>query len=116
MSSAELVGILVMLNIYFHDLAVAFLFASMLLAWLLTRRGELSPALGRSLRRWSAGSLAWVLLGGGIRELTYRQYEWLEAVGRGQVPALILKHILLMGLVAAGLYFQFRLSPRRGRE
>jgi hypothetical protein len=115
MSSSELLGILVMLNNYFHDLAVAFLFASMLLGWLLDRRGELSPALLWSLRRWSRASLAWILIGGVIRALNYRQYEWLEAAGRGQVPALILKHFLLVGLVAVGLYFQFRLSRRVGR-
>jgi hypothetical protein len=115
MSSGELVGILVMLNNYFHDLAVAFLFASMLLGWLLSRRGVLSPAVWRGLNRWSRASLAWVLIGGVIRAVNYRQYEWLEAVGRAQVPALVLKHFLLAGLVAVGLYLQLRIGRRLGR-
>ncbi len=115
MSLSELLGILVMLNNYFHDLAVAFLFASMLLGWLLDRRGELSPALLKNLNRWSRASLAWVLIGGVIRAVNYRQYEWLEAAGRAQVPALVIKHFLLVGLVVVGLYFHFCLRRRLGR-
>jgi hypothetical protein len=115
MSSGELLGILVMLNNYLHDLAVAFLFAIMLVTWLLHRRGVLSPPLLKSLNRGFWASLVWVLIGGFIRAINYGDYEWLPAAGRGQVAGLIFKHILLAGLVVVGLFLQLHLSRRLRR-
>ena len=53
-------------------------------------------------------SLAWTLLGGWIRGMTYREYEWVEAAGRGQVPVLVLKHVIMVALVAAGVAVLYR--------
>ena len=53
-------------------------------------------------------SLAWTLLAGMIRGITYREYEWVEAAGRGQVPVLVLKHVILVSLVAAGVFVLVR--------
>jgi hypothetical protein len=53
-------------------------------------------------------SLAWTLLAGMIRGITYREYEWVEAAGRGPVPVLVLKHVILVSLVAAGVFVLYR--------
>jgi hypothetical protein len=107
----------VMLNNYFHDLAVAFLFASSLMAHLMLRQWPGAPRpLVRSLSRTAWASLAWVLVGGAVRAWFYEEYEWLPKAGTAQVPALVVKHILLVALTVWGLVGVVRLSRLRGQE
>jgi hypothetical protein len=47
--------------------------------------------------------LIWTLAGGVVRALAYKRYEWVEAVGKAQVPALILKHVILVSFVVLGV-------------
>jgi hypothetical protein len=110
-------AIAVMLNNYFHDLAVAFLFASSLMAHLVLRHwpGPPSPALVRTLQRVAWGSLAWVMLGGAVRAWFYQEYEWLPRAGTAQIPALGVKHVLLFGITAWGLVGVVKLM-RHARE
>ena len=109
-------AILVMMNNYFHDLAVAFLFASSILAHVVLRYwpGKPSAAVYRVLGRIAWGSLAWVLLGGVVRVWFYREYEWSPRAGTAQIPALALKHVLLFALTAWGLVGVVRLRTRSG--
>ena len=105
-------AVFVMLNNYFHDLAVAFLFASSLMAHLVVREwpGKPTPRLVRVLSRVAWVSLAWVLLGGVVRVIFYKEYEWLPKAGTAQVPALMVKHIVLVGLTVWGLIGVVRLN------
>jgi hypothetical protein len=105
-------ALLVMMNNYFHDLAVAFLFASSVMAWVVIRHwpGRPSEEVVRLLRRVAWGSLAWVLLGGVVRVWFYREYEWLPKAGTAQVPALMVKHVLLVALTIWGLVGVVRLG------
>jgi len=98
-------ALVAMLNSYFHDLAVAFLWASSLMAHLVLRHwpGSPSPRLVRTLTRVAWGSLAWVLIGGAVRAWFYREYEWLPRAGSAQIPVLIVKHVLLVALTLWGL-------------
>lgn len=107
-------AILVMLNSYFHDLAVAFLWASSLMAHLVVRHwpGRPSPRVARALKRVAWVSLGWVLVGGAIRAWFYREYEWLPKAGTVQVTALAAKHILLVGLTLWGLAGVLRLRNK----
>ena len=111
-------ALVVMLNNYFHDLAVAFLFASSLMAHLTLRHwpGAPSPQLVWSLRRIAWASLAWVLVGGAIRAWFYEEYEWLPKAGTAQVPALMVKHVLLVTLTVWGLVGVVRLNRLHGKE
>lgn len=110
-------AIAVMLNNYFHDLAVAFLFASTLVAHRVLRLGPGRPGaeLTRWLERVAWGSLAWVIAGGAVRAWFYREYEWLPSAGRAQVPALLAKHVLLVAITVWGLAGIVRLR-RAARE
>ena len=111
-------AVLVMLNNYLPDLATAVFAVSTLAAYFLRRSPAMRDApvsvraLAMSLVRVGIFSLGWVLLGGVIRALTYRRYEWVEAAGRDQVTALAVKHVILVCLVIAGLVALFGL--RRG--
>lgn len=107
-------AILVMLNNYFHDLSTAVFAVSAIAAWLVcrSRAMEEAPAavrpLAAGLVKVGIASLAWTLLGGMVRGITYREYEWVEAAGRGQVPVLVLKHVILVSLVTVGVFFLYR--------
>jgi hypothetical protein len=113
-------ALLVMLNNYLHDLATAVFAVSAVTAYLLRRslamRGapEIVRPVVRGVVRVGIASLIWTLLFGFVRGLTYREYEWVEAAGRDQVPALVAKHVILVCLVIAGcvvLYRLYRLGP-----
>ena len=121
--SHETAAILVMLNNFFHDLAVGILFANVLLSLFLIRQlKERVPAdegvLERFVRyssRITWGALAFIIVGGIIRTATYRSFEWSEAAGKGQVAALVVKHIVLVGCTVVGVAFQIRMSRNSRR-
>ena len=107
-------ALLVMMNNYFHDLAVAFLFASCLMAHAALRRWPEAPGpFVALLSRVAWGSLAWVIAGGAVRAWFYQEYEWLPKAGTAQVPALAVKHVVLFALTVWGLVGVVRLNARR---
>jgi hypothetical protein len=108
-------AILVMLSNYMHDLATAVFAVSAVTAYLLRRSLSMQSAPGtvqpvvRGVVRLGIFSLAWTLVFGFIRGLTYREYEWVEAAGRDQVAVLVVKHVILVSLVVAGCVVLYRL-------
>jgi hypothetical protein len=116
-------AILVMLNNYFHDLSTAVFAVSSLTAWFLYRSQALQEApevvgpIAAAVVKVGVVALVWTLIGGYVRGMTYHEYEWVQAAGRGQVPVLILKHVILASLVAAGIFILLRVHRlRRGLE
>jgi hypothetical protein len=115
-------AILVMLNNYFHDLSTAVFAVSAIAAWLVVRSQamEQAPAavrpLAAGLVKVGIASFVWTLLGGWIRGITYREFEWVEAAGRGQVPVLVLKHVILFSLVVVGIVVHYRVHRRLRAE
>ena len=114
-------ALVVMLNNFFHDLAVAFVFAASLMAHLMVRHwpGVPSPRVVKVLLRVAWGGFAWILIGGWIRAYFYEEYEWMPKAGTAQVPALIVKHILLVAVTVWGLVGVVRLQRlvrRKERE
>lgn len=111
-------AILVMLNNLFHDFAVALLFASLLVLSLLFRRIRQQDASGGTplardlaavVNKVIYGCWAAIILGGIVRTLAYERFEWNEAAGRGQIAALVVKHVVLVTLVVWGTAIQIRL-------
>jgi hypothetical protein len=116
-------GIAVMLINYFHDLAVALLAANVLTVYFVGRilddrpvRDDIIPRLFKLLSRVTYGTLAVVLLGGIIRMINFMEFEWNQAAGNGQIPALIVKHVLLVGLTVFGLVTHRKYQERYGRN
>ena len=115
-------GIALMMNNYFHDVATALLASSAVALWVLLRRFEAGPQgpetaryfLGaqRALVKLARGSVAWIVLGGIPRTIWYADFEWANAAGRGQVPALLVKHVLFAVAVGFGIAFWRRLRAR----
>jgi hypothetical protein len=107
-------AVLVMLNNYMHDLATAVFAVSAIAAYILLRAPAARDS-GAALRPVVNGlvkvgifSLIWTLLGGVVRSLAYKKYEWMEAVGRDQVPALVVKHVIMVSLVIMGIVVLYK--------
>ena len=119
-----ILGIAIMMNNYFHDVATALLGASGVALWVIMKRYDEHPrqnerdvteyflALYKSMTKLARFSLYWILIGGVPRTLFYKDFEWVTAVQHGQVPALIVKHILAFTFVGIGVHLWIRLKHR----
>jgi len=115
-------GIALMMNNYFHDVATALLAASAFALVVLLRRYEAGPRgpeaaryfleIAERMTKLARFSLAWIVLGGIPRTIWYGEFEWANAAGRGQVTALVVKHVVAAALVVAGVAFWRRLRRR----
>jgi hypothetical protein len=114
-------GVLIMMNNYFHDVATALLIASGVAMWVIVRRlGNISQgqvtdyflSIYKGITRLAQFSVVWIILGGIPRTIFYKDFEWANAVGKDQVPALIIKHILAFIFVGTGAYVWLKLSKR----
>lgn len=114
-------GIALMMNNYLHDVATALLLASAVALWVMLRRYDPSAgpgaarlflAIRRAMARLAGLSLAWIVLGGIPRTIFYADFEWANAAGRGQVAALVVKHVLALAFVGAGGWLWVKLRRR----
>jgi hypothetical protein len=114
-------GIAIMMNNYFHDVATGLLLASGFAVWIIARRygnsqdravTEYFLRVYTSMTGLARFSLIWILIGGVPRTLFYRRFEWNTAVEHGQVTAIIIKHILAFAIVGTGAYFWIRLNKK----
>lgn len=113
--------IALMLANYFHDLAVALLASNVLVIHLvgcfLEGQEDRDRVMGYLIGRLSKVTwwiLAYVVVMGGVRAWFFMDFEWNPAVGKGQVAALIVKHILLVAVTIFGLVGQQRYKERFG--
>lgn len=115
-------GVIIMMNNYFHDVATALLMASGFVIWVIVKRYDASAGthdtteyfLGiyRSATKMARFALAWIIIGGIPRTYFYREFEWANAAGKGQIPALIVKHILAFVFVGMGAYLWIKVNQR----
>ncbi len=114
-------GLALMMNNYLHDVATALLLASAVALWVMLRRYDPAGgpgaaryflAIHRAMGRLAGLSLAWIVLGGIPRVVFYADFEWANAAGRGQVTALVVKHVLAAGFVGAGVWLWVKLRRR----
>ena len=113
--------IALMIANYFHDLAVAVLISNVLAIWLVGRHFDAHPqrdavvaSFFRGASRVTWWALAYVVVAGAIRAYFFMDFEWNPAVGRGQVAALVVKHVLLVSLTVFGVIVQNRYRRRYG--
>lgn len=114
-------AIAVMMNNYLHDVATALLIATAVamraFGTVLERSGEapVGPAhraLYRALTRAAAFALAWIIVGGIPRMIFFERLEWWDAAGKGIIPALVVKHVVMFGLVVLGVVSWWRIRRR----
>jgi hypothetical protein len=114
-------GITVMLINYFHDLSVALLASNVIAVFVVGRildhnpvHDVIVPRLFHVMSRVTYWALAFVLIGGALRAVNFMEFEWNRAAGENQIPALIVKHVLLVGLTLFGLITHRRYQRRYG--
>ena len=114
-------GVFILMNNYFHDVATALLLATSVVVWILSNRygDNQDPAVRdyflrvyEAVTKLAKFALYWVLLAGVPRIYFYMDLEWSHAVGKGQIPAIIVKHILMVIIVGTGAHMWLRLSRR----
>ena len=113
--------ITLMLVNYFHDLAVALLIANVFAVHIVGRyldehpqRDAILADFFRKMSRITYAALTYVVAAGAVRGYFFMEFEWNPAVGRGQVAALVAKHVLLVSLTVFGLLVQRRYRRRYG--
>lgn len=111
-------SVFIMLNNFIHDFVVALLFSILLVMnWIYLQskkknfqvRKEFAKDMFHTLNKSTIWIWALIIVGGIIRTINYKEFEWSEAAGKDQIPALIVKHILLVILVIFGTTLQLRL-------
>lgn len=117
-------GVAIMFNNYAHDVAAALLVASAFCIRALARTcDELTEPVAtifylkayRQMGRIFRYALYWVIIGGIPRTIFYTRFEWSNAAGKGQVPALLIKHVLITIIVVYGIYAWRKLKARAVR-
>jgi hypothetical protein len=115
------VGYLIILNNYLHDVATAMIISlTLLMTYIAHQVNENSPPeekrffikIYRFFSRLAVFSLVWILAGGIPRVLAFNRYELLPAGQKGIVPVLIFKHFILFGLVFAGILIWRRIKRK----
>jgi hypothetical protein len=115
---------LLMMSNYFHDFAVALLISNLVLFYVFTRALKDQRALSSEqldvvvrIATWvTVGCLVWIAVGGVIRTVNYRDFEWVEAAGKGQLVALGIKHAVMGACTFAGLFLQWRVTRDHRRR
>jgi hypothetical protein len=112
-------GIALMMNNYLHDVATALMAASAfcLFAMVKVQSGSAEQAVTifflkchRIMVGFFRIALCWIIIGGIPRTIFFTRFEWVNAAGKGQIPALAVKHIIMVILVVWGFWAWRRLK------
>lgn len=103
-------SLMIVFNNYFHDLATGVFFGCALALWAISRslradsaRADALFPVYRTFTRVLWVSVGWILLGGIPRIIYFPEYEFVPALGKGIVPALIVKHAVMFAAVGVGI-------------
>jgi len=124
LSQSAGLGVAVMMNNYFHDVATAMLAASAFCLHAIVRvqAATNTPAATlfflkthRIMVKFFRFSVWWIILGGIPRTIFYVSFEWNHFADKQQVPALMVKHVLMTVLVVWGAFAWKRMKRQVAR-
>lgn len=105
-------GVAIMMNNYFHDMATGLLVGSgfalhaiiRIQASMQTTEATLFfLKTNRRMVKLFKFALWWVILGGVPRTIFYTSFEWANAADKLQIPALAVKHVMMFAAVVGGI-------------
>ena len=105
-------GVAIMMNNYFHDMATGLLVGSgfalhaiiRIQATMNTNESKLFfLKTNRHMFKLFKFALWWVILGGVPRTIFYTSFEWANAADKLQIPALAVKHVMMFAAVVWGV-------------
>lgn len=114
-------GVAVMMNNYFHDMATGLLVGSgFALHAILRIQASMNTTqatlfflkTNRQMVRLFKFALWWVIIGGVPRTIFYTSFEWANAADKLQVPALAVKHVMMFTAVVWGVYAWRRMQAK----
>lgn len=114
-------GVAIMMNNYFHDVATALLAASAFTLYAISRVQSVSDDMASTrffietydiLVKFFKFALWWIILGGIPRTIFFTSFEWNHFADKLQVPALMVKHVLMFVLVVWGVIAWKRLKHK----
>jgi hypothetical protein len=126
-SISPALGVVIMMNNYFHDVATGLLVASWVALYFIMKSyddggsrqsAEYLLRLYQTMTRVARFSFWWIIIAGFPRTYFYRDFEWAASVDNLQVPAIIVKHVVVFILVVTGVYMwrQFSRKVRKVRQ
>lgn len=115
-------GIFIMMNNYFHDVATGLLLTSGVGVYIVMKQYEGRGASRETteyflrffdgMTKLAKFSLWWILLGGIPRTIFFKSFEWANAVDHYQIPAIIVKHVLAFTFVGSGVHMWHKYGKR----
>ena len=105
-------GVAIMMNNYFHDMATGLLVGSgFALHAILRIQGTMNTPqstlfflkTNQHMVKLFKFALWWVVLGGVPRTIFYTSFEWANAAGNHQIAALGVKHVMMFAVVVWGV-------------
>ena len=114
-------GVAIMMNNYFHDMATGLLVGSgfALHAIMRIQSSMNTPEAtlfflktNRHMVKLFKFALWWVVLGGVPRTIFYTSFEWANAAANWQIPALAVKHVMMFTAVVWGIVAWRRMQKK----
>lgn len=114
-------GVAIMMNNYFHDMATGLLVGSgfALHAIIQIQRVMNTPEAtlfflktNQKMVKLFKFALWWVVLGGVPRTIFYTSFEWANAADKLQIPALAVKHVMMFTAVVWGVIAWRRMQKK----
>ena len=114
-------GVAIMMNNYFHDMATGLLVGSgfALHAIMRIQTSMNSPdatlfflKTNSQMKKLFKFALWWVVLGGVPRTVFYTSFEWANAADKLQIPALAVKHVMMFAAVVWGIVAWRRMQKK----
>ena len=114
-------GVAIMMNNYFHDVATALLAASAFTLYAISRVQSVRNDAASTrffidtydvMVRFFKFALWWIVIGGIPRTIYFTSFEWNHFADKLQIPALMVKHLLIFVLVIWGVIAWKRMKTK----
>ncbi len=119
----DILKITLMISNYFHDLATALLASNIAVIYFLGRlldsgkvKDKVTPEVFKKLSYVTYGAFTYIIIAGIPRAFFFMDFEWNPAVGKGQVAALVVKHIFLVSVTIFGLLMHRKYLKKYGSK